>query len=127
MITLSLEARTLIALANRYAGAPLEIADLVARRADLFTRRILLPEAQATVHVVSGALKGSLRPEAAVPVGRGTLEARVEAGVPYADDEVSKGDAHAYPDIVVDATDREIQFATDALALDMVKILEGPL
>jgi hypothetical protein len=127
MITLSLEARTLTPLANRYAAAQLEIADLIGRRADSIAARVLLPEAQATVHVVSGALKGSLRAQPAVSVGRGTLEAAVVAGVPYADDEAGKGGGHAYPELVVDATDREIQFAADALALDIVRVLEGPL
>lgn len=116
-------------LANRYAAAPSQLDDLTARRLDTLTEGPTLNTARATAPVLTGALRDSLAAQGAQIIARGTLESQVTAGVPYADDVVASQPRgrRDYPYATELATAPDRQATADALAADIVDILEGPL
>jgi hypothetical protein len=53
--------------------------------------------AQSIGHKRSGNMTGSMHRLGPFPIGNGALEARVESGAFYAEEEVKKGGAHDWP------------------------------
>lgn len=81
--------------------------------------------AQSIAHRQTGAMADSMHRLGPFPVGSGLLEARVESGAWYADEEVAKGGTHDWASRTIDEQDARILQLELELGNTAVAILTG--
>jgi hypothetical protein len=86
---------------------------------------VLLPYAQAIAHRRSGNLADTMHRLGPFPVGQGALEARIESGAFYAEQEVARGGEHDWVSRTYDEQAAAIQSLADSIADRAAVVLTG--
>lgn len=103
-----------------------EAIDLDATRQLLATvDDVLLPYAQSIAHKRSGDMAATMHRLGPFPIGQGAVEARIESGAWYADEEVARGGTHDWAARTIEDQAGAIDSLNAAIADRAVIILTG--
>lgn len=97
-----------------------ESAVLLAQAAD-----DLATYAQSIAHKQSGRMAGSIHRLGPFPVGDGALEATIQSGAWYAEEEVKKGGEHDWATRTIEEQAARLQQLADAVGGAVVRALTG--
>lgn len=86
---------------------------------------VLLPYAQRIAHRRSGNMADTMHRLGPFPVGQGAIEARIESGAWYAEEEIARGGQHDWVTRTYDDQAGAIQALADSIADRAAIVLTG--